>query len=461
MFNMAKYIKDYEIEGDIPKFTKVCNDVTKIVLPAMIEGFLVALVGLFDGIMVSGLGNNYTAAINITKQPIFFMICFITALNIAVTTIVARRRGEKDVDGCNNTIHTALILSFILSIILSIIVFFSGRYINMLMGAQADTIDLATSYLKIIAAGFVFNALRLTMNACQRGLGKTSYSMVTNIVANLVNVFLNYILIYGNLGAPKMGIEGAALATVVGQGVAFLICLVSMLVGTEYLRLHIKKLFIRKENISDIWKLFPSAMIEQALMRVGFILFALIVNNLGTNATYVHGVCSDINSLMFTIADGFAIGTSAIVGHRLGEKRKDLAIVYAKVSMMLSFAVAIIIALIMVFLRGPLVELYQPRTEELFHQCKTIMLIGAITTLPQNIQWVLTGILRGSGDTKFTAFSSFVSVTLVRPIISFCLCYLTPLGIIGAWIGMFIDQGMRLGANIWRFKSRAWIRMDI
>lgn len=462
IFNTRSLVKEDEIEGEIPKYKKVAKDVLKIVWPAMIEGFLVALVSIFDGIMVSSLGNNAPAAVTITKQPIFFMICFITALNIAVTAIVARRKGERNPDSVNKTMHSAIQISFIFSVVLSILVFFLVSPINKLMGANEDTLDLANKYLRIISLGFVFNALRLTINACQRGIGNTHISMITNVIANLVNIFFNYVLINGNLGAKALGIEGAAIATVIGNGVAFIICLIAIMRNNEYLNLDIHNIFkIDKDSYKSIFTLFPSAMIEQAIMRFGFILFALIVNHLGTEATYVHGVCSDINSLMFTLADGFAIGTSAIVGHKLGEKRRDLAIVYAKVSMSISLLVALIIALIMVFLRTPLILLYNPANDKLLEQAKFIMLIAALTTLPQNIQWVLTGILRGSGDTKFTARSSLVSIVIIRPIVSYCLCYLTPLGIVGAWIGMFVDQTVRLCANIFRFKSRAWMKIRV
>ena len=106
IFNTRSLVREDEIQGDIPNYKKVAKDVLKIVWPAMIEGFLVALVSIFDGIMVSSLGNNAPAAVTITKQPIFFMICFITALNIAVTAIVARRKGEKDYISVNKTMHS-------------------------------------------------------------------------------------------------------------------------------------------------------------------------------------------------------------------------------------------------------------------------------------------------------------------------------------------------------------------
>ncbi len=462
LFQTDKMIKESEIQGEIPKYSKVTKDVMKIVWPSMVEGFLVALVTMFDGIMVSSIGNDANSAVTITKQPIYFMICFITALNIALTAIVSRRYGAKNQASVNKTLHEGLKLCIGISVVLSVFVACLARPLCQFMGATTNTIDYATTYLTIIASGFIFNGLRLTINACQRGIGKTKISMWTNLIANVVNIGLNWLLIEGNWGFPELGIAGAAIATVIGNAVAFIICLVTILFPKAYLKFQVRHLFhFEKETLKDIGHILPSCFIDQIFMRIGFILFALIVNYLGDDATYVHGICNDLNSLMFTLADGFSIGTAAIVGHRLGEKRKDLAIIYAKVSMTISFICAILTCIFMLSARNLLIGMYKPETQDRANMASTIMIIAAFITLPQNIQWVITGILRGSGDTRFTATSSLVSVTCIRPLVSYLLCYPAGLGVIGAWIGMLIDQVLRMGLNIWRFKQKKWLQIRL
>lgn len=462
MLDTNRYVKENEKEGPIPAFGKVSKDVMKIVWPSMLEGFLVALVTMFDGIMVSSLGNNANAAVTITKQPIYFMICFITALNIAITAIVSRRYGSKNKEEANRAMHVGIQLSAIIAIFLTIFVCLMSRTLCRWMGATSSTIDYASSYLFIISAGFIFNALRLTINACQRGIGKTKISLYTNLIANIVNICFNYLLINGNYGFPKLGIEGAAIATVFGNAIAFLISLIAVMRKNGYLKLQFKSLFtIDKEMLKTVGNLLPSTLIDQIFLRIGFILFALIVNYLGDDATYIHGICNDMNSLMFTLADGFSIGTAAVVGHRLGEKRKDLAVVYAKVSMLISFMFAIMICIFMSTCRGFLIDLYVPETEYRYNMASNVMLLAAFITLPQNIQWVITGILRGSGDTKYTATLSLISVTAIRPIISYLLCYPIGLGVIGAWIGMGIDQSIRFTCNMVRFKQGKWKNIKV
>lgn len=473
-FDTKNYCKKEERLGDIPSFKNISKDIMKIVWASMLESFLVALVTLFDGIQVADIGNVANAAVTICKQPYFILVCLSQSLNVVLSAIIARRKGQKDIEGANKIVHLGLVLSFCVSILLSIIFIVLAKPLCLLMQAKEDTLPLAISYLSILSAGFVFNSLSMSINACQKGIGNTKISMISNVIANLVNIFLNYCLISGKLGFPSLGISGAALATIIGQFVGFLISLIALMRQKDYIKFEFSRLFKwDKSNVKQIFKLLPSTAIEQMLMRIGFIVFAIIVNGLGTADTYVQGVCNDINSLLFTLADGFAIGTSAVVGHRLGEKRVDLAIVYAKVAMILSVTCGIIMCIIMVTLRKQLVMLYKPDSDYKLNTACNALLIAAAACVFQNIQWVNTGILRSAGDSKFTATTSLFSVTIIRPLVSYLFIYvffshvddannvIQGLGIYGAWIAQLIDQIMRMTCNILRFKSRKWTKINV
>lgn len=473
-FNTARYCKESEKQGNIPNFLKVSKDIMKIVWASMLESFLVALVTLFDGIQVAEISNAANTAVTICKQPYFILVCIAQSLNVTLSAIIARRKGQKDVSGANKTVHLGIVICFFMSIILSILFIIFAKPLCLLMQANEDTLELAITYLTILSAGFIFNALSMAFNACQKGIGNTKISMISNVVANLVNIFLNYCLISGHLFFPKMGIAGAALATIIGQLVGFIISLIAIIKQKDYICFRFKLLFkYDKETKKAIFKMLPTVLVEQLLMRIGFILFSIIVNNLGTDDTYIQGVANDINSLLFTLADGFSIGTAAIVGHKLGEKRIDLAIVYAKVAMILSVTCGIIVCTIMVIFRKYLVGLYKPDSTYKLNVASNVLLIAAAACIFQNIQWVNTGILRTAGDTKFTSTTALISVTLIRPIMAYILIYIVfyhvdvsnnmvrGLGVYGAWISQFIDQVIRMCANLFRFSSRKWTKFKV
>lgn len=474
LFDTNRYCKENEKQGEIPKFSKISKDIMKIVWASMIECLLVSLVVMFDGIQVAELGNVANAAVTICKQPYFILICLAQSLNICLSAVVARRRGQGDIKGANKAVHFGVFASFTLAIVLSIAFIFLAKPLCLLMKAEADTLPYCMTYLRIMSSCFVFNALAMTFNACQKGIGNTRVSMYSNVVANCVNVFLNYCLITGRLGFPNLGIAGAAIATVVGQFTAFVISFISISKQKDFIKFRLNRLFSwNKDTLKPFGKILPPIVIEQLLMRAGFMLFAIIVNGLGTEDTYIQGVCNDINSLLFTLADGFSIGTAAIVGHRLGEKRKDLAIVYAKVAMILSVTCGVLICSLMVIFRKTLIGLYKPDSEYKMNAASICLLIAAAAVVFQNIQWVNTGILRSAGDTKFTATTSLISVAVLRPIISYLFIYVffshkgadglvvQGLGVYGAWIAQFIDQGIRMTLNLLRFNSRKWTTIKV
>lgn len=474
LFNTKKYCKEDEIQGEIPSFLKISKDIFAIVWASMIESLLVALVTLFDGIQVAEIGNVANAAVTICRQPYFILISIAQSLNVTLSSIIARRKGQKDQKNANSTMNLGLCISFFSSLVLSLIfIAFSKKFCE-LMGAKEDVLPYATIYLKIISAGFIFNGLAMAMNACQKGVGNTKISMISNVVANIVNVFLNYCLISGRLGFKAYGIIGAALATIIGQFVCFLIALIALILQKEYIHFSIKKIFnFNLSTFKPFLKILPVLLVEQLLMRFGFIIFARIVNGLGTIDTYIQGVCNDINSLLFTLSDGFSIAAAAIIGHKLGEKRIDLAIVYSKVSMILSVSCGILLCIFMVIFRKNLVGLYKPDSLYKFNTACNALLIAASACVFQNIQWVNTGILRSAGDSKFTATTSLLSVVIIRPLISYLFIYvlfyhydsnnvlLKGLGVYGAWIAQLIDQLIRMTCNLLRFHSRKWAKIKL
>ncbi|MFI3252072.1 MAG: MATE family efflux transporter [bacterium] len=459
MFNTMKYVKQDMIQGDIPTFKKSAKEVMKIVWPSMLEAFLVALTVLLDGIMVADIiGKDANTGISLVKQIVLLQISLITVISICMTAVIARRRGENAPEKANKAMHQGIQFAFLMSVFVAVAFGMFSTQLATLM-ASADTsssvIEMGATYLQVMSLGFVFNALRLVINTGQRSIGNTKISLITNVAAALTNLGLNFLLI------PTMGIAGGALATVLSNGMALLISIIAIIPKKSFLHLNMKYLFkFDLESFNVFKKLFPGAFIDQMLLRAGFLILAFIINNLGEQATYVNGLCIDVNSLVFTLADGFAIGTSAIIGRKLGEKRKDHAIVYSRVSMTLSVFISVVVGVVMIFVRPLLLQLYDCPPED-FALAQNVLIIATLTVVPQNIQWVITGILRGSGDTKFTAMTSFISIVIMRPAITYLLCYTFGLGLYGSWFGMLADQTIRCLANVWRYKSGIWLHIKV
>ena len=159
--------------------------------PAIVESFFVAFAGLIDSLMVSSLGSYAVAAVGLTTQPKLLGLALFFALNVAISALVARRRGEKKQDSANEILLTAIFFIVIAAIISSIaFVFFASAIIG-LCGSTADTHNDAVVYFRIIMGGMIFNCIQMGINAAQRGAGNTKITMRTNVTSNTINILLN------------------------------------------------------------------------------------------------------------------------------------------------------------------------------------------------------------------------------------------------------------------------------
>jgi len=200
------------------------------------------------------------------------------------------------------------------------------------------------------------------------------------------------------------------------------------------------------------------AFIEQLFMRFGFYIIAVIVNNLGTMIVAQNAIIAGVISLAFSITDGFSIGCASKVGESLGERKRSLAFAYARISQALSFLLGMIMITLIFVFREPVSYLFS-NDINVINGASSVLMFAVFVIFPQSLQWVTTGALRGAGDVKFTARTSMISVAIIRPLFSFMLCYPLGLGLLGSWIGMFIDQTIRFLVNNWRLTHLKW--MDI
>lgn len=460
-FSVKGMIKEDQQLGELPSSKDVYSRFLQIAWPSALEAVLVSLVGSVDTMMVGGLGEAAIAAVGITNQPKFILLAAIFSLNVGVTAIVARRKGQGDQEGANNCLKQGILLSAMLSFIMVTLGFIFAEDILIFAGATEDYLHNAIAYFEVILVSILFQALNLTINAAQRGVGNTKIAMYTNIISNLVNITFNYLLINGIGIFPRLEVRGAAIATAMGAAVACFISFSTLLRKDGFLSIRSKHNWkLTKDTLQLIGNISGNAMIEQVFMRIGFFAYNIIVAKLGTTEYAVHLICMNLLNLSFSFGDGFGIAASSLVGQSLGEKRPDKAIVYGKTGQRVAFMVSSILFLFYIFGREFLVSLFSSDPNVIQTGATLLIIVSFITHL-QTSQVVISGCLRGAGDTKFVAIVSLISIGLFRPILTWILCYPLGLGLTGAWTAIFIDQGIRLLFNFYRFSSGKWTAIII
>ncbi len=441
----------------------ITKEAVRMAWPAVCESFFIALAGMVDSLMVSSMGASAVAAVGLTTQPKFMGLALFFAMNVSVSALVARRRGEKNQRSANQILLVAILFVIVATVVISsACVMWANQIINF-CGSAPETHEPAVIYYRIIMGCMIFNVLSMVINAAQRGSGNTMIAMRTNIVSNVVNIIANYLLIQGHLGFPALGIAGAAIATVFGTVIACIMSFASLFRRDGFVSIYyIMEQQIRPalEPVISIIKLGFSVFIEQILMRVGFMSTAMMAAKMGTNALAAHQVGMNILGLTFSFGDGMQVAAVALIGRSLGEGSPDKAKAYGKTCRMIGLGISCVLAVIYFFGGEWLYRLFFAE-QEIVDIGVIIIRIMIIIVLFQVSQVIYMGCLRGAGDTTYTAIASTISVTIIRTAASYFFGFIMGLGMAGIWMGILADQISRfLFASI-RFKQGKWTKIHI
>lgn len=434
-----------------------------IAWPAMLESFFAAFAGLVDSLMVSSLGSYAVAAVGLTTQPKFIGLALFIASNVSISALVARRKGEEKREEANKIFATFLVFIVAAAIGMSILMVSLADPIIRLCGSEEATHDSAVLYFRIIMGGMIFNCIQMGINSAQRGAGNTKITMRTNLVSNTVNIVFNYLLIEGNFGFPALGIKGAALATVLGTVVSSIMSIVSVWKKDNFVSIP----FILEKKLRPCWDAFRSIIkvgysvfAEQILMRIGFMMTALMAADQGTAAMAAHQVGMNIMGLSFSFGDGLQATAVALIGFSLGAKNPEQAKRYGRTCRMIGGVISVILAVVYFLGAGWLYSLFFVE-EEIIAIGVGIMRVIIFIVILQISQVIYMGCLRGAGDTLYTAVASTISVTVIRTLASWFCGYVLGWGIIGIWMGVVGDQLSRFIMASIRFKQGKWTQIKI
>lgn len=455
--------------GELPDGKTAYRDVMKIAFPSIVEMVLNSLIGSVDTMMVGNeLGAEALSSVGLPTQPRMLLLSLFFALNVGVTAIVARRKGEERQEDANTTLRNALMLALGLSVVLMLAaVAFAEPLMRLAGGDTAETEKVftdAVDYFRIMTYALPVNALSMCICAAQRGIGKTRITMWVNMASNLINVFFNYCLIGGHLGFPRMEVQGAALASAIGMTAGFLLALFTVTAGGKYkgyLHLSLRdKWRFEKESMRSIVVVGGNAAVEQLGVRFGFFVYARILFSLGTTMYAANQICMQLLSITFTFGDGLGVAATSLVGQNLGRKRADLSMLYGKICQRFAVMISIVLGVLIVSFRYQIAGWFIGENtlnadQVVAYAASTMLVLAAIQPF-QTSSVVLSGSLRGAGDNLYVALIATICVSVVRPIMAVIAVYVLHLGLTGTWIFGLSEIVLRFVFFYPRFASGKW-----
>ena len=435
----------------------IYSDVIRIAWPSLVELMLTQLASMVDLMMVGQLGAWAISAVGLTTQPKFLVTTVFMALNVGTMALVARYRGANNQEKAKLVMRQAMLINVIIAVVGAILGYiFAEPMIKFMGAADAETLAGGTIYLQIQMLGMFTMAITSVVTSVLRATGDAKTAMIYNTTANVVNVVLNYLLIFGNWGFPRLEVAGASIATVIGQFVACIMALVAIMNKKQYARLELKDGFKpHAKTIRDIFAIGTPAMGERMAMRVGMIIYAKTVASLGTVALATHQVCMNIQALTFMNGEAFSVSATSLVGQSLGKRRADMAVHYSKRTQTLGMIVSAMIAIVVFFFNKQIIGLYNNDLEIINMGSPLLQMVAVIQPL-QALQFISAGVLRGAGDTKYTAYVSSATVMILRPALAIILISFFGMGLEGAWYALVADQLLRTLLIVARYNGGKW-----
>lgn len=440
---------------------KMYGDIIRFTVPCLTELFLLSLITVVNTIMVGRLGASSLSAVGLSNQPVRISIALFQAFNIGATALVARYTGAGNFDKARRVIVQTMELSLAAGLLISLPFFIFANQIVQLMGAKSDSMEQAVVYLRFMAAGTVFQVIPLAVSSLLRGAGDSKNPMYINILANIVNVILGYLFIYGPGPFPAMGVFGAGLAATAAKVISSLLAVLLLFRTPLPVRLR-GKLYFRpdKSILGGIWGIGSSAAAEQVVTRGGFLLYTRMVADLGTVAFAAHQVMLTISNLSTNLGQALGMASSSFTGRHLGAGRTDRAISYTRTLISAAFALSLIVSAVFLLWGRGLSQLFTS-DQSVVKLLVPLMVILAVINPAQNTRLVYSGSIKGAGDTKWPLFVSLTGLIFIRLPLVYLFISRMGWGLAGAWIATAIDKYVGYFLLWLRFRTGGWKRVPI
>ena len=413
---------------------KIFREILYLAIPAVGEMTLYMMIWIFDTMMIGKYGGQLAvSSVGLSTEIIysFFNIIIAVGVSTALTSLISRAIGSKDYKKAEIIANAGIKIAVVLALIFFSLLFFVPDKILNLAGATKEMLPLATRYAKISSFSFFLLTLSSTTNGIFRGIKDTKTSLYVAGSINIVNLFLDYVLIFGNFGFPEWGITGAAVATVAGNFIGIL------LQWSRLKKIPLKISLFSYVSKKDIWEIIRFAVpsgLQEANFSLSRLLGLTFILSLGTTAFAANQIGIAIEAISTMPGWGVAIACTALVGHSIGENNPNKSQEYTLYSTIIASIFMGILACFFFFIPRTLVSFFINKQEIDVIKIGAICLqVAAFEQIPIAIVTVLGSYFKGIGNPKTPFYVSFFTNWFLRLPIAFYLISILRLPVYIYW----------------------------
>lgn len=445
--------------GDMFRDHVFLQKAVRIALPVALQGMLNTIVNLVDTLMIGTLGETTIAAVGLANKVFFVFSLLVFGVVSGSGVLAAQYWGVKDVKNIRKVMGIALIIAVLGALLFVFPSELAPRRVMRIFTTSKGAIEIGARYLAIVALSYPFIAITNTYVAMMRAVGRVKAPVVFSCVAIVVNIILNYILIFGKCGAPALGAQGAALATVIARVVeTVLILCVNYATGSP-LACRLRDLFgYSRSFIQQFLATTGPVIANEFIWGLGTTIYSLAYGRMGDGAVAAITIATTIQDIVVVLFQGLSAATAVILGNEMGAGKMKRAEIYAKYFILLQFFVTLAAMVICCLIRPSVIGMYRisPEAGRDVSLCLTMFILYMPFKMFNFIN--IVGILRSGGDTKVCLLIDTSGVWLIGIPMAFIggLWLKLPIYIVYAMV--MAEEIYKALLGIIRYRQKKWLR---
>lgn len=412
---------------------KLINTLLSIAWPIIMANILQTAYQLIDTFWLGRLGANAVAAVSISFPILFLVLSLGAGLTLAGTVIISQYKGANDQKMIDFSASQTVLIIFLVSILLALLGNYSATPLMNLIGAGPEILDDSVTYFKVSSWGFVFLFMFFVFQSLMRGIGNVLLPMYIVFGTVLLNLVLDPIFIFGFASIPGYGVAGAAVASVITQGISAVIGISILFGGKRGIKIRLSQMWPEFKWVKRMFQLGIPASLEQSSRAAAMTVMVMLVTSFGSDVVAAYGIGARILSLVIVPALGLAIATTTLVGQQIGAGNIRSAEKIGDLSVKIAFFGLTAIGILLFAFAEQLTTFFVPNDPQVIKDGALFIRIMAPSFGLLGVQQVLNGLFNGTRFTQASMLISVFSLWVVRFPLAFVLSQKTGLAFEGIW----------------------------
>lgn len=431
-----------------------------VALPLSLQYLISTSINMADTVMISSLGGAEIAAVGLVNQYVFFFAVIIFGVSSAGGVFFSQYYGNKDEDNVRKYLSLIMQISAFVAIIFTLISLLFPNQIMQILIPDDEVKVYGVSYLTLVALTFIPNAMSMSFNAVLRSVNRVKEPLLASVISFFINVFFNYIFIFGKFGAPALGVAGAALGTIIAR--YFEVILLTFFINRHnYELFNVKPIKLFKIDVEKIKKFLPIAtpiIMAEMFWALGQLLFAMAYSRIGKEATAAIQLTGTIQNVFFIIVNSLDSSAAVIIGQNLGRSKRDRVERYAKYFIQITVIIGLLSLATLSGLPNILMKIFSGIEKNVYEISIRLLIIRGIFIPFRFINGVLiVGFFRAGGLTKKPLIFELCTMWIFAIPMSFIGVLLMHLPIEWVFTIVSLEEFIKFFFMIYLYNKKEWL----